>query len=310
VTLSAADPARAARLRRWLQGLLWIGLTIALIIAIPRLPWRQALEHARRAQGGWVLAAVAANFAILPLWTAEWRLLASGAARVAYARMFEVVAVTAAVLNSVPFFAGELSGVALLIGRAGLARGAALSVLALDQLLVGFAKIAVIAAAALAAPLPVWLRAGVLSLVAATAALFGALLLLAHRRRLDWGRHLDALREPSLAWRVALLALAKKGVELAAILALQAAFGLDVSVGSALLVVAALSITTLVPVAPGNLGVYEATVFAVYTYLGVADAAALGLAIVQHVAFLVPPLATGYLMLTARQLAPREARAR
>src|SRR6185436_19499864 len=106
--------------------LVWIALTVALIVAIPRLPWGRMAEQLARLHPGWIVAAVTANLLILPLWAEEWRLFAPSTVRVSFARMFEVVAITAAVLNSVPFFAGEASGVALLMARGGLTRGAAL----------------------------------------------------------------------------------------------------------------------------------------------------------------------------------------
>jgi uncharacterized membrane protein YbhN (UPF0104 family) len=314
---------------RWLLGAMWVGLTIVLIVAGRDLPWRRAIEEARRIEVGWLFVSVAANLLILPLWAVEWRLLVPRAFSVTFRHMFEVVSITASVLNSVPFFAGEASGVALLIGRAGLSRGAALSVLAMDQLLVGFAKLAVIAAAALTVPIPGRLRAGILSLVIAVAALSAALLSLAHRwaslrdrllntptrarefvaRLLAWGTHFDALRDPRLAWRLGSLALAKKAAELLGILAVQLAFGWEPSLSSGLLVLAALSITTLLPVAPANLGVYEATVFATYRYLGFPAETAVGVAIVQHLCFLLPALITGYLVLTMRQLRGTQPRA-
>jgi len=324
MTTSAA-PLSPRQSLRWPLALGWVGLTIVLILTVPDLPWQRAVDHAKRVQAGWLAAAVLANLLILPLWAAEWRLLVPGAFRVGYARMFEVVSVTAAVLNSVPFFAGEASGVALLIGRAGLSRGAAFSVLAMDQLLVGLAKLALIAATALYVPLPGWIRGGILSLVGAVFALLAILLLLAHRwthlrdqllgrrsrirelaaRVMTWGAHFDALREPSRAWRLTALALAKKSAELLGVLAVQMAFGVEPTLAGALLVLAALSITTLLPVAPANLGVYEATVFAAYRFLGIPAESALGIAIVQHLCFLLPALATGYVLLTVRQLRPR-----
>jgi hypothetical protein len=308
---------------------LWVVLTVAVVVAIPGLPWHRAVEQVRRSEPAWLVAAVFANLLILPLWAAEWRLLAPGSTRVTYARMFEVVAITAAVLNSVPFFAGEASAVALLVTRAALSHGAALSVLAMDQLLVGLAKLAVLAAAAIYAPLPTWLRAGILSLVLGVAALLSVLVPLAHRwdmvktrlverpsrlrnaiaRAASWGAHLDAIRDARRVWRVMLLALAKKSAELLGILAVQVAFGLEPSVASGLLILAGLAVTTLLPVAPANLGVYEATVFASYRFLGVSTETALGLAVVQHLCFLLPALATGYLTLTLRQLLPRRLRA-
>jgi uncharacterized membrane protein YbhN (UPF0104 family) len=216
--------------------------------------------------------------------------------------------------------------VGFLSARAGRARGAALSVLAMDQLLVGFAKLAVIGAAAAIAPLPLWLRGGLGSIIVGVSALFVLLLAMAHRgaatrdrllarssaaRRLiaraaALGAHLEPLREPSRAWRVAVLALSKKGFELVAIIAVQLAFGLQPSLPTALVVVAALAVTTLLPITPGNLGVYEATVFATYRFAGASAELALGIAVVQHLCFLLPMLATGYVTLTTRPLSRAE----
>jgi uncharacterized protein (TIRG00374 family) len=320
-----ASPMRVSAGRRWLV-LVWIALTVALMLAAADLPWRLAVQYARGIHAGWLVAAVVANAAILPMWAAEWRLLTPAAFRVAFARMLEVVTVSAAVLNSVPFFAGEASAVALLITRAGLPRGAALSVLALDQLMVGVAKLALILAATVMVPLPAGLRAGVMALVMAVMLLLLVMLPLAHQwsvlrdrllqrpgraralvaRVIALGQHLDVLRQRDRAWRVVVLALAKKAAEVAAIVAIQLAFGLEPSAGSALLVAAALAITTLVPVAPANLGVYEGTVYAIYRLVGVPAEVAVGIAVVQHLAFLIPPLAAGYLTLAFRSGRSRE----
>ena len=305
----------------------WGALTIAVAFTIPRLPWQRAVTEMKHLQATWLVAAMLANLAILPLWALEWRMLVPAAVRVSFARMFEIVAATAAVLNSVPFLAGEASGVLLLIGRAGLSRGAALSVLAMDQLLVGFAKLSVLAMAALYAPMPDGLRAGVLGLTLGVTAMLVVLIPLAnHWRRmregllaraggsgtatvvarlLAWGEHFEALRAPGLALRLVGLALAKKALELGAIVAVQIAFGLDVRLDAGLLVLAALALTTLLPVAPANLGVYEATVFSVYRFLGFNAETALGIAIVQHLCFLLPSVATGYLTITIRPMLER-----
>lgn len=303
--------------RTW-RLLLWAALTAAIVIAARRLPWADAMEELRRARLSYTVLAVALNFAILPLWATEWRLLVPRAFTVPFRRMFEIVAVTASVLNSVPFLAGEISAVALLSTRGRLSRGAALSVLALDQLLVAFAKLTVLGAAALLVTLPVWLTRGVSSLAIAFM-LLGLTLWIVARRRPEsvpsggrivrvvtairgWGQHLETLRDASLALRVALLAIAKKGLELGAIIVVQLALGVEPSLSAGILVLAGLAITTLLPVAPANLGVYEGTVFAIYRYLGHPADVALGLALVQHVCFLVPSIATGYLLVTGRQL--------
>lgn len=303
---------------------LWVLLTAALYIAGRGLPWGSALGALADVSPTLVGLAVALNFAILPLWMLEWMLLKPRQANIRAAQMFEIVTMTASVHNVVPFLAGEAAAVGLLI-NAGVQRGGAISVLAMDQLLVGIAKLAALSIAALTAPIPVWLKAGVLTLVAGVAALFLVLLLLAHfgtvisaqlrekqsrgrelvARLAGLGAHLSALREPWLASRVIALGLSKKALELSAIVAIQAAFGLEPSFAAAILVLAALAVTTSLPVAPGHLGVYEATVYATYRYLGVEADAALGVAIVQHLAFLLPMIATGYASLTIRSFVKR-----
>lgn len=322
VAPSPLPPLR--RQRRWLIATLWVVLTIALVAAVRAVPWRGMVGQLGHVRPGWVVLAVAAYAATLPVWAAEWRLLAPGSARSPFRRMLDVVSVMASVLNSVPFFAGEASGAAMLIARAGLSRGAAVSVLAMDQLLSGLAKLVVLTTAALLVPLPSWLRAGVLALVAGVAALLTVCVALAHRwgalrerllskpdrvragvaRVVSIGRHLDAIRETHRAWRLAALAISKKALELLGIVAVQVAFGLEPSLAAAMLMLAALAIASLAPVAPGNVGVYEAAVFAAYRYLGVRPDLALGMAVVQHACFLLPMLATGYVTLTLRQLRP------
>ena len=327
MTASAVEQTRASH--RWLVTGLWLALTVALSIAVARLSWSEILQRVSQMHPLWLMAAVAANFAILPLWAVEWRLLVPAAFRVAYGRMFEIVAITASVLNAVPFFAGEVSAVGLLITRGGLTRSAAVSVLALDQLLVAFAKLATLAAAMYFVPLPEWLRMGVLWLMAGFAFLLATLLLLAHswhplqrwfskgagRARslmaslVAWGRHLEAMREARRAGPALALAVLKKTAEVLAIVATQLAFGLEPSLGAAVLIVASLAVTTLIPIAPANLGVYEATVFAAYRYLGVPSDTAVGLALVQHACFLLPSVLTGYAVATLTQLR-RRARSR
>jgi hypothetical protein len=93
-----------------------------------------------------------------------------------------------------------------------------------------------------------------------------------------------------------------KGVELLAIAAVQQAFGVHIGAGGTLLVLAAVVLGTMLPLAPGNLGTYEASAFLAYRYLGVAPEQALTLAIVQHVCFMLPSVGIGYLFVSAHTL--------
>ncbi|MGH6979822.1 MAG: lysylphosphatidylglycerol synthase domain-containing protein, partial [Stellaceae bacterium] len=123
----------------------------------------------------------------------------------------------------------------------------------------------------------------------------------AHRRRFaaalaDWTRHLSGMRGGGSVWWAFGYALLKKTVEVLAALAIQYACGIDLGWGAAVLAVAALGLSTLLRT-PGNLGVYEATVVAIYGALGVPAAPALAAALLQHLVALVPRLGAGALVL-------------
>ena len=266
--------------------------------------------------------AVAANTVILLFWTGFWRVLLPRGEQVSYARMFAIAAVSSAIMNTVPFLAGHASSVVLLVRRGGTTRLGALSVLALDQLGEGFAKISIFLLVGLLTPLPLWMQGGVVTVSIAVATLLVALLVLAHRHPVPAGparaespretvvarlrmfaarasRALDALR----SWRRSLIALAcvlaMKAAEAIAIVSVQRSFGVVLPVSGTLLVLAALMLATMLPLAPANLGTYEASVFLAYRYLGVAPALALTMAVIQHLCFLIPSVGIGYAFMTA-----------
>jgi uncharacterized membrane protein YbhN (UPF0104 family) len=103
------------------------------------------------------------------------------------------------------------------------------------------------------------------------------------------------------------LALAKKLAELLAIVCVQHAFGVALPPESALLILAAVNLATLLPVVPGNLGVYEAGVVVAYSWLGVTPERALGIAVVQHACYVAALALPGYRWLG--RLSPRSSAA-
>jgi uncharacterized membrane protein YbhN (UPF0104 family) len=302
-------------------------ILVAVAIAARGLPWRQAWLALASAQPGWVIAGLAANAALFPLWISQWRWLTPPAQRPAWGRMLEIVSLTSLTQNVLPLLGGQAAAVGLLVLRGGLSRGAALSVLALDQMLTGLAKLAALGLAAWLTPMPGWMRDGTWSLFGAVAAIIIVLTLLAysterlHRfaqrnpglpaRALTsvgtFTEHLAGLRRGGGPIWIALgYAIGKKALEVAAVLAVQYACGIDLSPASAVLVVAGLGLSTLIRT-PGNLGVYEATVVLIYGSLGVPPALALAAAVLQHVVVLVPRLGGGLIVLLTRRpgLSPR-----
>ena len=282
-----------------------------LIIAIRRFDIAHVLAIVGTARPGWLLLAGACYVSILPLWALEWCLLAPREEASLFPRMLGVVSMTSSVLNTTPLLVGEAAAVMFLVTRAGLARAAALSVLAMDQLVLGIAKVGVLVLATWLLVLPLWMERGLRALGASVALLLVGLLSVA------WGDHgvarvashlpkragralhgvadaLAPLRSPRRGGGALALALLKKLAEMCAIVCVQRAFGVQLPFASAVLVLAALNLATLLPVVPGNVGVYEAVVVVACSYFGVNADRALGIALVQHACYFVALALPGY----------------
>ena len=290
------------RIGRWAALVVLVAL---FALAVRQIDLARAWSELSAVRSGWLVAAVLSYVVILPLWAVQWHLLSPSSPTLTRRRMFEVVSVTSSVLNTTPMLVGEAAGVMLLSTRAGLSRAAALSVLAMDQLLVGLAKLTVLSTAALLLPLPAWMTNGVLSLVIAVAALLLTLAVASWRhadieRAIDrllparfrgrlsaFGPALAPLRSPSRGGGALVLGLVKKAAEVLAIVCVQRAFGVSLPLAAAVLVLASLNLATLLPLTPGNVGIFEAAVVFAYTWLGVPAEQALGIAVVQHVCYFV-----------------------
>ena len=299
----ACDPAplppAPSRRLWWIAG--WAVLAALFAVAAYALPWSEILAALAGARWQWIAVAVVAGVAGWPFWILQWWLLAPAASRPSLSRMAQVTALTGTANVSLPM-AGVVAAVGFLIMRGRLAPVAAASVYAVDQLVTGIAKVAILALAAVLVPVPDWLRAGLLSLSGVILVLTVLLAVAAHGgnglRRIGTGLgeksarfvgilahfvdQLEPMRRPLLGLAVILLAFAKKASEVAVALAVQVAVGIEPSLAGAVLVVAALSLATLAPISPGNLGIYEATVIFAYQYLGVPLPLAAAAAFLQH----------------------------
>ena len=307
-----------------------LGLAIAsllLFLCFRRIQWDRAWQELFHIRPSWLFLAVAVNLSIFVFWAAQWKVFLPKAHRVSFGRMIEINALMAMVMNTVPFLAGHALGVFLLAKRERVGSAVALSVMALDQLSEGLAKLSILLLVALLTPLPDWMREGILLVVSGVSLLLVILLFFAYRYRnpyepkgdllnvgwnsmwpfiTRWAHHLEALRSFRRFFLGLLLAYAMKGAEATAILAVQKGFHLNIPIWSVLLILAGLNVATMVPVTPGNIGVYEATVFFIYQYLGVPPEQALGLALLQHLCYLLPLVGTGYLLVIARNVFPEE----
>ncbi len=311
--------------RRWLWITAWVVASFFIFLVVRKLQWDSVLNELKNISPFWLLLAGMSNLCLLALGTAQWINFLPSGYSIKFKSMFEINALVAMTSNTVPFLAGQALAVLLLARREKVGHTVALSVLALDQFAEGFAKMSLFLLVALLTPIPPWMKQGILVAFLGIFILFAVLFFFAFRHRhfkvfmgkkshprwykvwhfiSRWAHHLEALRSARIFAVGMGTALAMKGAEVLAIFAVQKSFGLDLPLWTIFLVLASVSLVTMVPVAPGNLGIYEATVFFIYQYLGLPPEQALGVALIQHLCYLIPLLGAGYLTLLLRNFYP------
>jgi uncharacterized membrane protein YbhN (UPF0104 family) len=305
----------------WIKRAFWAAFYLALLaglfFAARSLPWQAAFVAMRQASPLWLIAAAAINFLGLPLWATQWYLLAPSNAHRTWRKMVEIVGLVGAAQNTYTSVGGAASAVLLLIRRAGLSRREALSLYALDQVLTGIGKVAIIGLALFLVPLPIWRGAEILfvsvaAAVAALACIVYAGTTLAHsgQQTSHWvSRLLHRAQREAVALvplviracgRPLALVFARKLADVGTAVAVQLACGIPVSIEAAILITAAVDLANVIPSIPGSLGIFEAAVLFVYGFLGVPPAVALSAALLQHAAHLLPAIGFGYAVLLFR----------
>jgi uncharacterized membrane protein YbhN (UPF0104 family) len=283
----------------WLAA--WLVTTALLVILIRQVDAARLLAALDRASWPWLGLAVAANVLILPVGALQWWILLPAGVVMRYARVLRIFSLTSVANNTTPSIVGHAAAGVMLAAEPGSGAAVGVRVIAIDQVTVGMAKAAVLILAYATGPIPSWMRVGLGTLIGGVAvlvvAIAGAAWLFRNSPSLVWLRMTGWGRQVPAAFVLALGVKAAEGLGIAAV---QASFGLPVSVGSVSLALAATSLSSLVPIAPANVGPYEAASYAAYLSLGVDRDAALGIALVQHCCQLVAAILPGYLAMLRR----------
>ncbi len=293
---------------------LWVFAGGLLYFCLQSIDLNGAWVEFSRADPLWLFVAVFFNACILGVWTALWHLLLPGKLSVPFASVFQANAFMSTSCNTIPFPGGHAVGVMALARRTGVGHTVALSVLALDQLLEGFAKIFVLTLVAFFVPLPERMGQAILIFVVVIGFFASIMFYLAHKQPQvkegtsslmgkvgrfvsRWSAHLEVLRDMRIFSFGLLLAFLMMFFQTLGIWAVQKSLGFDLPFWAPILVMGALNLATVLPITPGSFGIYEGTAFLAYQFCGLAPESALGLALLQHLCFLAPMVGTGYLVL-------------
>jgi len=305
-----------SRWKGWLAA--WLLLSALAVFAARDIRWAEAASAASDADAAWLILAGVANLAILVLTALVWKVFLPQGNKVPASAMFRVAAISSTVSNSAPLLTGQAVGIRLMATECEVGYPVATSVTLLDQLAEGFAKLTLVVVLAWGAPVagaqgavPTLLALGVPAL------LLGTYWLAHHADAMDgwsesapaWARPglkglaqlahgMEAIRRPRAFALGAMMAVGQKGLEATAIWAVATAFGVTLTPWETVAILSAVSFSTMLTVAPANLGVYEGSVVLVYLALGLERDTALGLALVQHALYLMAVAGPGWLLAT------------
>ena len=300
--------------KRYSIILLWFFVAGLFYLCLQSIDLDRAWIEFSRADPFWLFAAVFFNACILGVWSSLWYLLLPEKCSVPFSRIFQANSYMSTSCNTIPFPGGHAVGVVALPRRAEVGHSVALSVLALDQLMEGFAKTFVLTLVVIFVPLPEPVGQAILIFVVVIGFFASIMFYLAHKQPrvkegtisfIDkirkfvsrWSVHLEILRDVRIFSFGLLLALLMMFVQTLGIWAVQKSLGLDLPFWAPILVMGALNLVTVLPITPGNFGIYEGTAFLAYQFYGLSSELALSLAFLQHLCFLIPMVGSGYLVL-------------
>ena len=290
--------------RRWIGIAAWIVATGLLVLLVRSVDVSRVLPVLEHTEVAWLFAAIASNLMIQPFGALQWHALLPVPATLSRRRLLRIFSLTSVANNTTPSIVGHATGTLLLAAEPTIGKAAALSLLAVDQLAVGLVKVAILLTASALLPLPEWMHRGLAALAVIVGAMLVGALVLAQRTP-----YLQSLRQPSRFAAGIAFAFCVKLAESGAIFAVQRAFGMSFSPERVLLVLAATALGGAIPVAPANIGTFEAAAYAAYRHLGLAPEAALGIAVVQHVCQLLAAVGPGYVLLSVARLSSSPQRA-
>ena len=306
---------------RPIRLLLALLVTALAVWAVRALPVERMAASLAAAQLPWIGAAVLAHLVIQPVAATQWGLLlGTTTPPLAWRTLLRVFSLTSVANNTANSLVGHAAGTTMLARLPGVGATRALSLLVLDQLCVGVAKITVllVAMASLGAvssgALPSWLRTGLLALVIPVVLLLFATIV-APRGLAPWLSRLPVVGARVHTWLEIVAAvpprrvlaavgcaLLVKGCEAGGIAAVQLAFDVPVTVHTVALALAATAVATLIPVMPANLGSYEGSVYVALTLAGISPTLALTVALAQHATQLLAAILPGVLVAWQRSL--------
>lgn len=297
---------------------------VALLVLLTRgVDLAQLLSDLRQANPGWLTASFVVACCALLATMCEWNLLLKRDQSCPLDRLYRALAIMCMLQNLAHHLIGQAYVIYRLAKKEKLGSPTAVSVIALDQTVEGVAKVLWLAVLLPCVALPEGAAVAVGGLAIAVALLYLALLVtigIARRvavqnmadrpgmvaNALRWlagfANTLDLLLHPQRMLLPFTCAIGKKLIRALAVLCVQHALGMELPWYVPLMVVAAIDLATLVPLAPGNVGMFEAAVSIAYRSQGVSAELALAAAVLFHMVWLAATILPGLIVFSGEWL--------
>jgi hypothetical protein len=315
-TAALPDAATASFARRGAE----VALRFAFVAAIAGLlargvRWNDLWVELRGVRPSLLVAVVALNGCLMTIKAVRLRLLLTPH-ETTVAACFSALLRTSAINNVAPLRAGDVARLWMLERSAGVTKGAALAVSAVEHLVEIAALALVTLAAALAAPTQRWavLAAPVVLVVAVLAATLLALLtrasrsakgpidlttrvgrlvasLASFRERIHGGA--ATLRSPTLLAQTVGLSVVAWLCEATMVIVCARALGMTIPPALAIILLLGINLALTVPSTPAGTGPFEGAAVVVLTLAGWAKPEALAFALVYHLIQVVPVTVSG-----------------
>lgn len=310
----------------------WVIPAVGYAISIASLVWvlkgvdlAGVARDVRSLRWGWVALAVVSDIAVYVFQGWRWNLLLASVTRPPLLRSVQAIYVGLFANEVLPLRPGEVIRSYLQARWSKIPLSVSLSSVVIERIFDGIWLALAFGLTTLAVPLPRMLVDFGKVLAAGVAALTAALALAMYWKRhahaacpqSKWGRQLRVLiddlhlmgRSGSFygAFAASLLYLL---VQVVPIYALMEAYGVDLAIGPALVVLIVLRLGTAIPQAPGNVGATQALMVLALGLFGVNKTTAAGLSLVTWGVITAPLLIAGFVALMITELDLGELRRR
>lgn len=297
---------------RWTLTALAVALLVRLAMTVA---WHDVLEAARTASPRWLIAAALVNLLTPAVRGTRWWLFLRAAGSPSLTLAIHAAYVGSGLNNVLPASGGDAARALLVARRSIIPAATALATLAVDR----FVEIATYLALILAIPLfivvPEVISRGK-SIAAVTLAVLGGVGIIATRRarhrahdtssskqhgrlRQQLSRFITGLAELPSPRRVAPavgLSLIAWGIQAATYDLVALATGLPASFAESTVVMLAVNLSFLMPLTPGNVGVFQAVYAVTMAALGVPSSAAVATALLIQALQIVPMTAVAAIL--------------